>query len=116
MKFASVISASGMVWPLENEPTTRFWLSTETDCSEPGGIAVLLQLVDLRRAAGIGELRQAVGAEIDLDVAERVAVDGQVGSVSVLVVGGINWPLELKMKSVPTFCQADCVPVALELV
>ena len=61
-----MICASGMVWPLENVPVIWFWLSTETDCKLTGGEAVLLQLADLRRAAGVGELGQAVGAEIEL--------------------------------------------------
>src|SRR5262249_37349229 len=30
-----VISASGMVWPLEKVPVLRFWPSTATDCNWP---------------------------------------------------------------------------------
>ena len=35
LKVASETSASGIVWPLVKVPTTRFWLSTETDWSWP---------------------------------------------------------------------------------
>ena len=33
-----------------------------------------------------------------------------------LVIGGFNWPAVSKTKSVPTFCHATFVPVAVESV
>ena len=104
-----------MVCPFENVPVIWFWPSTATDCKLAGGEAVLLQLADLRRAARIGELGEAVGAEIELDVAEVVAVHGQVlqrharerrSQFAARIEGEYV---------VPTFCQAACVPVAFEL-
>ena len=40
-----------------------------------------------------------------------------VGAVSVMpAIAGLIWPFGAKVKSVPTFCQATSVPVALELI
>ena len=44
-----------------------------------GGVAVLLQLIDLHGAVGVGELGEAIGAQRELDVAKQVAIDGEIG-------------------------------------
>ena len=79
-----------------------------------GRETVLLDLVDLHVAVGIGELGDAAGAEVDDGTAQRNAVDDRIGERDVryrrrhLARGE-------KVKLVLTFCHATWVPVALGL-
>ena len=77
-----------------------------------GGETVLLDLVDLHVAVGVSELRQAAGAEVEWT--SPSVTPFTVGAVSVTATtGGVIWPLGPKVKSVFTFCQATCAPVAV---
>ena len=104
-----------MVWPFENVPVIWFWLSTATDCNWPAAkpfccswltCAVPLELANWVRPL-VPKFSCTLPSESPLTV--------RFCSVR-LEIGGVSSPFELNVKVVPTFCQAACVPVAVELV
>src|SRR5579863_7647508 len=105
-----------MVWPFENEPTTRFWLSTETDCSWPAAKPFCSIWVTWAVPFELANCVRPLLPKFSSTLLNVSPLTVRLGRLSALVVGWTRCPLELKMKLVPTFCQAACVPVAFELV